>query len=163
MLWLPMASGIMAMAVVETGGMPGSTELQWHIVKSFRRHLQRWHHLFHLGRVVFVVLGGRGLVVVCLGLALIASSLRGCLLKAGRYLPWRSLTVSPSALKASSIRLSLFSSTRCFFSSRASSDMIHSFFMPTSKHFVSRHRWQNRLETTLISHCSLNGQRISFS
>uniref|UniRef100_A0A182SW79 Uncharacterized protein n=1 Tax=Anopheles maculatus TaxID=74869 RepID=A0A182SW79_9DIPT len=71
----------------------------------------------------------------------------------------RSLVAVPAseALPLLSLFLARFCSIFFRFSTLSSSDMMYSFFMPIRKHFSSRHFWQKRRVTTVISQFSLNG------
>ena len=55
-----------------------------------------------------------------------------------------------------------FSSIFLLFTVRSSSDMINSFFIPISRHFLSLHFWQNLRVTASILQLFSNGQRNSW-
>lgn len=71
---------------------------------------------------------------------------------------WLFSPSSPSWPASPVIFLARFSSIFCFFFRFSSSVIIHSFFMPMSKHFLRRHFWQNLLVTWSTWHSPWKGQ-----
>lgn len=67
-----------------------------------------------------------------------------------------------ASFSKSSCRLILLSRIFSLIFSRSSSERIHSFFMPTSKHFFSRHLVQKRRVMTSIVQLSVNGHARAY-
>lgn len=70
---------------------------------------------------------------------------------------------SHSLIDVFDFRFARFCSIFRRFSILSSSLIMFSVFIPISKHFWSRHRWQNRRVTTVISQLSLNGHCIDLA